>query len=156
MQQAELQDSDDDNVTAPQPVRPVQQRIEDKQQKLTEQQLDKLLRLNDMFNSGDIQGDLGDLQLAEILQSEFLGNTTQTNPGTVPQHGLDLSSLVSSSGSGPPSVLDHADFGRSATHDMVTDHTDYALLNSSRHGELDVFGDATHQEGHSTTRQNEL
>ena len=147
LQHTNIQDSDDENVTVHDHQR--QQRIGAKQPhiQLTEKQLDKLLKLNDLYNAGII-GHTGekDMNLLRQFEDKEIANVYQQSvnpPQGRPQnlYEPDLSSLVAGAEnrSLPHSVLDYSDFGRSATQELLTDHADYALLDSSHCTDWDMY-----------------
>ena len=141
------QDSDDENVTTRDNQR--QQRIGAKQPhiQLTEKQLDKLLKLNDLYNAGVIgHTSEEDITLLRQFDDKEIANIYQqsVNPSQARAQNLyqpDLSSFVAGSEnrSFPHSVLDYSDFGRSATQELLTDHADYALLDSSHSTDWDMY-----------------
>ena len=150
LQHAEKQESDDENeiVPIPDPVQQSQQRIGGVKQsniQLTETQLDKLLRLNDMFNDGILGNSVhSDMQLLRNFKDKDIANTYQQAVNPVQGANIyqpDLSSFVS--GTDSPSLphggLDYSDFGRNATEGLLTDHTDYALLDSSHSPDWDMY-----------------
>lgn len=153
LQHADTQDSDEENLSfpVPDPVGQTQQRIGDVTKphiQLTETQLDKLLKLNDMFNAGILgNSNEKDLEFMRNIGENEMADTylqpASTASGSIYQP--DLSSLVAGSDSRslPHGGLDYSDFGRSATGDLLTDHTDYALLDSSHSPDWEMYGSLT-------------
>ena len=100
------------------------QRIEEQmpQLQLTEDQLDHLLQLNDLYNAGVLDGD----EPISLTPGHMPTLNTE-----IPQNANRLNPQQGSSGTNAPlnpaGGLDYSDFGRNATADLLTEHSDYAL-----------------------------
>ncbi len=134
------------------PARQMQQRIADLKSphiQLTEQQLDELLKLNDMLHAGllDDSNTKVSKSVDFLQEGDIVENSHRLSPNTILAEAANtrapnLSSFAPSSDHSAllQTGLDYSDFGRSASGDLLTDHTDYALLDSF-HSDLDVYDD---------------
>ncbi len=109
------------------------QRIEEQmpQLQLTEDQLNHLLQLNDLYNEGVLDGD-EPISLTPghmpTLNPEIPvnGNRLNPQPGSLFEDNTSNQS-ISNAHLNLAGGLDYSDFGRDATAGLLTEHSDYAL-----------------------------